>query len=902
MYLSVLAKGLIKKILSTVKEIELRFNKLNSSRKYLYLLWVLVVVISLAGYFPMIFQGKYHFVTADSWWTYLSSYEFFSNMLHSGNFSFWSFELEAGATIFDILGRVDPFNFILLLLGDDYIYKGMIYINIMKLLVASTGVYLYLKQFIKQEDIKIIAALIYAFSGFSLLRGQHYHFMTFIAFTPFIFILIDAAIINTKHKLLLPLLVAYLMGFQLIPFIRLGVFLPVYFVIRSYTVYKFKKRDILKSLFRCISFFLIGALFASFLLIPTIYYFSVSPRLGDGFAWENIYSIYNFKELLIIIARSFSNEFFGAGSEFNSIMGNQYATPITYNSILIMFISLLTIIYTKKRKSLLFLLSLVSTPYIFMIIDYVANIFSEVRYFRWVNIINFFFIIIIGYFYSKVDWENTKNSRKTALIIGLLLASTSISLYLFFGNQASYKAQLVILTFILIYTFLFSFKGAKIGKVLVIILLVELSAATYITTFVNRYDSSSLLGIGKGYEDGSIEAISDLESEEQLYRIEKRYNSILWNDSAYQGYYGVKGYSGLIEPFYKEFIDYFEVKTRSVNFAEGFYLDPIVESLLGIKYYLHKDNLMQFDPSWYSEVEDSNEQDDISVFKNNYYNGFGFIDNKLISYDDTEELTPSEKSIVLTQGIIVDKDKSNYEIEEFKPNQNCIVDIGSKDLEINPKNDVLTITLENLSLDRECLKEEFYSLNFEFIADSPGRLVIFLVYGDSTYKLNEGFYGDQEHSEFTIANIENLTEIRFVPINKSEYILKDLALEPFEKPSKQIITQFNDLYKGDELDVKLISQSNIEIKIGSDIEDDNVLFLPIPYDVGWKAESEGEELDVIKANIGFMGIILKENSTNINFVYSPYGFKQGTYISIGSTLLYLVYMGYNIKQWKENND
>ena len=73
--------------------------------------------------------------------------------------------------------------------------------------------------------------------------------------------------------------------------------------------------------------------------------------------------------------------------------------------------------------------------------------------------------------------------------------------------------------------------------------------------------------------------------------------------------------------------------------------------------------------------------------------------------------------------------------------------------------------------------------------------------------------------------------------------------------------------------------------------DANLLFFSVPYDKGFKAYVNGEEVKIEKVNIGFMAIRVEKDSANeIEFVYTTPYLQEGLYISIGGFALMLVYI------------
>lgn len=92
--------------------------------------------------------------------------------------------------------------------------------------------------------------------------------------------------------------------------------------------------------------------------------------------------------------------------------------------------------------------------------------------------------------------------------------------------------------------------------------------------------------------------------------------------------------------------------------------------------------------------------------------------------------------------------------------------------------------------------------------------------------------------------------------------------------------------------------------------DDNLLFFSIPYDKGWTAYVDNEEVEVEKVDSGFMAIRIPGNSTSsIKFVYNQPGFAWGIIITVICGIIYFIYLGLIVlfklikrKKAKSSND
>jgi uncharacterized membrane protein YfhO len=75
-------------------------------------------------------------------------------------------------------------------------------------------------------------------------------------------------------------------------------------------------------------------------------------------------------------------------------------------------------------------------------------------------------------------------------------------------------------------------------------------------------------------------------------------------------------------------------------------------------------------------------------------------------------------------------------------------------------------------------------------------------------------------------------------------------------------------------------------KLNSSIN--GILNIPIPYSSGFKAYVNGDEVEVLKVNTGFMGIYVDQASVDIEFVYRTPGLDYGLYLSLLSMIAIVV--------------
>ena len=88
------------------------------------------------------------------------------------------------------------------------------------------------------------------------------------------------------------------------------------------------------------------------------------------------------------------------------------------------------------------------------------------------------------------------------------------------------------------------------------------------------------------------------------------------------------------------------------------------------------------------------------------------------------------------------------------------------------------------------------------------------------------------------------------------------------------------------------------MKATIDVDSECILFVAIPYNNGWNIYNQnGDKLDYINVQGGFMGVIINEYDKELNFYYGTPGLKTGIIISalgIAIILFGIIYEKRNI--------
>ena len=197
--------------------------------------------------------------------------------------------------------------------------------------------------------------------------------------------------------------------------------------------------------------------------------------------------------------------------------------------------------------------------------------------------------------------------------------------------------------------------------------------------------------------------------------------------------------------------------------------------------------------------------------------------------------------------------------------------------------------------------------------DEDGRTKM---YGFSYIDTQQGFdiYENENYIPYGFSYDVYVTEDKFEKYytsEKAKLMLKAIVLNPFQVKKYGHMFQSLDECYGDGNNLYLSNSSMTEdcerlretaatsFKTGKNSfeatvtrEKETLVFFSIPYDEGWRAYVNGEEVVIEDVNMGFMAVPVKAGDSTIVFEYETPGLKTGIIISSAALLVLIAYMVY----------
>ena len=142
---------------------------------------------------------------------------------------------------------------------------------------------------------------------------------------------------------------------------------------------------------------------------------------------------------------------------------------------------------------------------------------------------------------------------------------------------------------------------------------------------------------------------------------------------------------------------------------------------------------------------------------------------------------------------------------------------------------------------------------------------------------------------------EPVDRIRITFNNAGTYTLEDIAV--YADDIEGILHNIRELNH----DVYNISFPDNRINVSLECAKKEYLFIAVPYSEGWKAYDNGKEIEVLKADVGFMALELPPGWHDIRLVYKTPGFAAGLLIGVFSAGLFAAVTTIHKKKIRERS-
>lgn len=890
-------------------------------------LLMLLIMICLYVYRDFItFSKLYVFLDWgwDSYGSYWSWYSFLIDWVRTG-FPMWTFKVGIGASIFSASNFLfDPFNLFYMFMSKETLAYMFVFVFIAKIVLSGLFFYFYLNIMGFTKKTSLIVSLLYAFNGYMILWGQHYWFANIIVYAPLMLYSLELLIQRSKWVMFC-LIIGLTAVYSYYFLYMISIYLVLYATARYILLKKIDSKKIMLFICKFSSSYILGIGISAFLLFPSIYTALTNPRVGLNIDFS--LKPASLVEYISILGRPFSNDIMGRNYQFVGY-SNYYESPQLYCGLLTLLLIPQLLKAFKLREKIVYG-SLGGVLCSFILIPYgsvIFNAFSSFTY-RWSFVLIIFELTMMAYAVEFVLKDKNLVDRKIlkytfgilckilALVFVFRLIYKSIKEKVVIDSlesvetlvYGSIKYFIVIVIFLSLYylvTNLYSknLLSRKIYSIL-IILLVCIELAAFSDTSVNKRDlvNPNYINNREGYFDNTNEIVKYLhEKDNSFYRIEKSFYSATPSEPLFQNYYGTTVYNSLNNPEYLNFLKTINASNaRSRTIVDGFKDRTSIQTLLGVKYYISKNQNDK--PYGYDLISKFG---DFYLFRNSNYLPLGFTYNSYITEEDFSKLSTEDKDRALLKYFIMKNGDVLPETHKYlnKYNEDLKKTTSNIDIEYSKmifgnmkiieqqqgramlryialdSDPMITIPLE------EKITNSKLKFSIEITSSQPTSGQIF-------YKEYSDEFKEDKSKKFSINQGTSKYEVDLGFVSADQIridvgeIPGEYAINNIQLTSTPVTEYINDVekLKKESLNVDQVSDDRILGEIN--LSDNKLLFLSIPFDKGWHIYVDDVEHEIVSVNAGLSGVFLQKGEHNIKLKYAQPGLLQGVVVTTISLIL-----------------
>ncbi|MDE7310446.1 MAG: YfhO family protein [Eubacterium sp.] len=304
--------------------------------------------------------------------------------------SFWSWNMGIGTSVLthaDVM--FDPFTYITFLFGREHIADMMVWSFVMKIICEGVSIAVYLNYLRFNSRAVLIASVLYAFTGYSLIMGSNLALGTILVIFPFILIGVEKLLKEKKIAvLLLSLFLTCMLSYYF--FYVSGILVVIYLIARS--IYEKKQCSTILIFLMVLAGTAVAVMgMAGGILLPQMDLVRNSSRM-EPFDAEKLRDLLlpGFDVLITAILRVFANDILGNMVVDGYYGGlHDYFQVSTYTSALciILVFQVWNLMTDKQKKMLKWSFILTVVAILFPFFSFILNAFSTVNY-RWMFFVN----------------------------------------------------------------------------------------------------------------------------------------------------------------------------------------------------------------------------------------------------------------------------------------------------------------------------------------------------------------------------------------------------------------------------------------------------------------------------------------------------------------------------------
>ena len=793
----------------------------------------------------------------------------------------YSFVLGLGNDSFALWAKLaDPFTLLHVLVGGVFgtnaIGVALPFIQILRSMVAGLICFLFLGKFKFTRGSRILASVLYGFSGFFFTMGQDFSKASLLIYMVLLLLIVDKAVEKKKYFLLLGIVVGFVC---LQGIVTMAALLPVaigYLLVQimdNYEERNVRIAEVLYGLMALVGGILTTAIVWVKLLLHTCStsecFFMKSNLLAE---LGNSFSVAGLRQIKTALLRLLSNNLQGIAVEYKGYGSYAEAYPLFLSALFVLCaIQFLYGMFWKKRKESLKVKSVL--PLAGLVVFLLMYVTADASPF-FTQLFNQISVIFLPYlvYMMATALDDIQKEGMYNTILNVIVAVGSVGFaFLYYTRKSTAVVQTVfvvmavcMILLAVLLELLYRFAGKRIALVIIGGIFVVACGNLAFDHSISLYGDRQLVQNGDGIEYETI--ISEIQAAEgnTPYRVADFLKNSLPKSS---NVWSVAVDKDTMTAGVEEYIDfiggmgYQEWNTSYTykGYQFGMPFDADAANRLGIKYIIT--DIERSDADWTLFAQHG----EYYAYCNNKFDGFGEIYSASLAVEDYEVLNEMDQHLSLQDAVILEGvETENYTRPQYSLHMDSIQmdSIKTEGVTYQTGNHQMECDIENHGIiilplsERERSEKEY--LNFFIVASEPSEVKVELLTGaaETNWKSLKGIsYSVDGMQEISMYLPSDVTAIAIgFDVENEAVVSEPMIYSMSKKEAVQGTVQWNledsDTWNG------TISCAEA-----------SVLYFPVVYDDKWHCSVDGEEVELLTANYGFMAMNIEAGTHNITLTY-----------------------------------
>lgn len=843
--------------------IDFLYDNLSLILSFIIPLVILIIIYYMRKIYPF---GDNTYLRSDCYHQYAPFMKELYNKITTGQSLTYSWNIGLGVNFSSLYSYylASPINWFIGLVTPNHIPEAMNLFIILKTSLCSLTFAYYLSRHFNTKKMTVASlSVFYALSSYVCAFSWNLMWLDCLLLLPLIILGLERLVKENKCYLYcISLGIAILSNYYIA--IMICIFCVLYYIalIYSDTAVKNLKYYVTKCKNFAVYSLLAGG-FAAITVLPA--YYALSSTASGDFEFPK--TIITYFSVLDMLSRSLINVDVAV---FSAHDPNLYCTVAVF-----LLVPLYAVNPKIKLKEKIAKLSL----FAFMLVSFNTNILNYIWHgFHYPNSLparqSFIYIFLI----LTISYEALIKVREvtTRQLAGCFTGSIALILLIekLYVND-TYKSttiyiSIVFLIFYLIVIALLRNNNYKQNFVVYLLIIVVCAEA-----FINA-NETSLSTCTRSYylnDNTAIDTLVEQANEaegDNFFRIEKADRKTK-NDAAWNNYRGASTFSSTANSGLSKYYGSLGFE-ESTNAYAYYGHTPLTEAMFSIKYVLSNTKL--------------NENEFMSVFSSTTYDVTNYIDNKITSqrsYYMYKNNYTLPLAFMMPEDI--EENWNNTDANPFTVQNNLCTAITKNDAPMYTRLDVTTMGEQN-----------------DIYTDSDIHLFIYVTTSLDSISVsvtgNDGNISSKSYNSMThrhILDLGNISAGSTVSVSSSDSDVSLIQLYAYSFDSEIFYDTFNELNSNP---MELTYFSDNLLKGNITVSKSGLLYTSIPYDKGWTVYVDGKEVKTYAFKDALLSIYLTEGNHNLEFKYSPVGFKPGILLTSMSVTIFVIIVIMNSRKYK----